>query len=281
MLPVILPDPTKMYCSDKPTYCYKFHFMCTPSNLDEIHFLDNCVSYGYTIPNYKVFLVENMTLIRLGLYFIVKNGYDVDPPPEICECLKDTLHPCAYEYFHNMINILNKYIENALETEPSEVEKFNKLVDICKDEITNISNLILGLLSSNANKKRKKKSNDLGVHNDGSKKKLENKGSTDIISSRGLIDEVEDKEKFNDTSKFYFKGFYNINILENQLQDRYMCIKHYLRQRIVNEISKQLQLIHGTVSQIEIIKTKTAKDTINKIIDDTITLGKVQDMKKW
>jgi len=156
MLPVILPDPSKMYCEDKPSYCYKFHFLCTPANENEIHFLDDCVSYAYNIPNYKVFLVENMTLLRLGLYFIVKNGLDVDPPPEIKNCLKKSLHPNASEYFHNMINILNKYIDYNLKSENSDVDKFNKLVNICKEEITSIRKLILGLMS-NTNTNRKKK----------------------------------------------------------------------------------------------------------------------------
>jgi len=283
MLPVVLPDPSKIYCEDKPSYCYKFHFLCTPANEKEIHFLDNCVSYGYNIPNYKIFLIENMTLIRLGLYFIVKNGLDVDPPQEIKSCLKKTLHPVAKDYFQNMINILNKYIDYNLKSENSDVDKFNKLVDICKNEITSIRKLIIGLMSNTKiNRRKKKRSIDLGIHSESiSKDKINNKiGSSEITKDRRITD--NESNIFNNKSiKFTFSGFSRINILENKMQDRYMCIKHYLRQKILNEINKQLQLYHGTVSQIEVKKMKISNDRVNEIIDKTITIGKVEDMKQW
>ncbi|ORY61960.1 L domain-like protein [Neocallimastix californiae] len=321
MLPFILPDPDKLYCADEdtPSYCYKFHFLCAPSNIDDIHFIKNCVSYGYSLPNYKLFIIENMTLLRLGLHFIVKNGHATDTPNEIKECLKVSNHPEPSIYFQNMIYILDKYLENALKSENSEVEKFDKLVEMCKNEIENIKTLILGIISNinNKHKSKKKRSKDLGVHsnidginktNDKDGKHLsksytnddennksiinsnidnsekDSKISKRIISMENLVennvkDSKENGNNENKEVKFWFNGFQRINILDNKFQDRYMCVTHYLRQKIINELNKKLLLRNKTQDQNIMDKASIAKERINSIINKTIAIGKVKDMK--
>lgn len=305
MLPFILPDPTKQYQDDQPVYCYKLHFLCTPADPKEIHFIKNSISYGYSIPNIKEFIVNNIVLLRLGLYFIDKRAYDNDDDiqQQIQDCLSKALHPPPKEYFRNMMNILDKYIEYTLNNEyPNEDsfddKKFNKLVEICEDEIHYISNIIQGIINSHSNKKKKKKNHELGIQCDTksienltikNKNKNNNNGkntllqidSLDNIVTSKVHDDKKKSNKYEDLNKFYFYGFSKINILDNESHDRYMCITHYLRQRVINELNKQLQLLHGSQKQILSKKKKIAKKRINQIIDEAMTIGNVQEVKLW
>jgi len=101
------------------------------------------------------------------------------------------------------------------------------------------------------------------------------------LVENNVKDSKENGNNENKEVKFWFNGFQRINILDNKFQDRYMCVTHYLRQKIINELNKKLLLRNKTQDQNIMDKASIAKERINSIINKTIAIGKVKDMKIW